>query len=71
MRSNLKSSRQKLFVERQRVNARCDAWAERAVRYRQAGELAKAERAELQAVRCLQRIKQLEDRSRAADRSAP
>ena len=62
---------QKLSAEQVRINARCDAWAERAMRYRQAGELRKAERAELYAVRCLQKIKRLEDRSRAAQSPHP
>jgi hypothetical protein len=63
---NSSTSLEKLSAEQVRVNARCDAWAARAMRYRQAGELAKAERAELQAVRCLQQIKRLEERTRAA-----
>jgi hypothetical protein len=53
------------------MNARCDVWAARAMRYRQAGELAKAERAEEQAVRCLQQIKRLKDRTHAVEAAAP
>ncbi len=40
---------------------RCDAWAEKAMRYRQAGEWRKAERAEDRAFRCLTRMKRLAD----------
>ncbi len=56
---------EKLSAEQMRANARCDLWAERAVRYRRAGEVRKAERAEMQAVRCLQHLKRLNERSQA------
>jgi hypothetical protein len=62
---NSPTSLEKLAAEQVRINARCDVWAERAMRYRQAGELAKAERAELHAVRCLQQIKRLKERALA------
>jgi hypothetical protein len=55
---------EKLSAEQVRINARCDMWAARAMRYRRAGELARAERAELHAVRCLQQIKRLAERTR-------
>ncbi len=51
----------KFYSEHRRVSERCDAWAEKAIRYRQAGEWRKAERAEDRAFRCLTRMKRLAD----------
>jgi hypothetical protein len=62
MTSNPKNSIQKLYVEHRRTSARCDAWTEKAIRYRQAGELRKAEWAEDRAFQCLTRMKRLADR---------
>lgn len=41
---------------------RCDAWAAKAVRYREAGERRKAEHAEDRTYRYLTRMKRLADR---------
>jgi hypothetical protein len=54
--------RRRIYLEHRRASVRCDRWAEKAMRYRQAGELRKAERAEDQAFRCLTRMKRLADR---------
>jgi hypothetical protein len=62
MAPKLKNSIQKLSVEHCRTSARCDAWAEKAIRYREAGELRKAEWAESRAFQCLTRMKRLADR---------
>jgi hypothetical protein len=62
MAAKLKNSIQKLFLEHHRASARCDRWAEKAMRYRQAGELQKAERAEDRTFRCLTQMKRLADR---------
>ncbi len=51
----------KIYLEHRRASVRCDAWAEKAIRYRQAGEWRKAERAEDRAFRCLTRMKRLAD----------
>ncbi len=51
----------KIYLEHRRTSARCDEWAEKAIRYRQAGEWRKAERAEDRAFRCLTRLKRLTD----------
>lgn len=51
----------KIYLEHRRISLRCDAWAERAIRYRRAGEWRKAERAEDLAFRCLTRMKRLDD----------
>ena len=51
----------KIYLEHQRVSVRCDEWAERAIRYRRAGEWRKAEQAEDRAFRCLTRMKRLAD----------
>jgi hypothetical protein len=53
----------KISAAQRVVNARCDEWAAKAVRYRQEGDWRKAERAESRAFRCLQRMKQLKDRA--------
>ena len=62
MASNRGNSIQKLYLEHRRTSARCDAWAEKAIRFRQAGELRKAAWAEDRAFRCLTRLKRLADR---------
>ena len=62
MASKIKNSVQKLYLEHRRASALCDEWAEKAIRYRQAGELRKAERAEDRTFQCLARMKRLEQR---------
>jgi hypothetical protein len=61
MAGKTKNSVQKLYVEHRRTSARCDAWAEKAIRYRQSGEWRKAERAEDRTFQCLTRMKRLAD----------
>jgi hypothetical protein len=51
----------KLYLEHQRASVSCDVWTEKAIRYRQAGDWRKAERAEDRAFRCLTRMKRLAD----------
>lgn len=53
----------KLRSARELEAARSYQWAEKAVHYRGAGLLRQAERAEYHVMRCLQRLKRLEDRS--------
>ncbi|HUN75969.1 MAG TPA: hypothetical protein VMU40_15735 [Steroidobacteraceae bacterium] len=62
MASKLKNSIQKLYIQHRRTSAQFDTWAEKAIRYREAGELRKAERAETRAFQCLTRMKRLADR---------
>jgi hypothetical protein len=64
MPRNLTVSLERLADEHVKASARCYEWAERAMRYRRSGELRRAERAEDRAVRCLQKMKRIEDRSR-------
>jgi len=40
---------------------RCDAWAAKAMRYRQAGDVERAQRAEERTFSCLTRMKRLAD----------
>jgi hypothetical protein len=51
-----------LYLEHRRASARCDQWAEKAIRYRQAGEWRKAEQAENRTFQCLTRMRRLEER---------
>jgi hypothetical protein len=62
MTSKLRNSVQKLYLEHHRTSVQCDAWAEKAIRYREAGELRKATWAEDRAFQCLTRMKRLADR---------
>jgi hypothetical protein len=52
---------QKIFIEHRRTSIRCDAWAAKAIRYRQAGDVERAERAEERTFLCLTRMKRLAD----------
>jgi hypothetical protein len=62
MAAKLKNSIQKLYLAHRRTSVQCDAWAEKATRYREAGELRKAVWAEDRAFQCLTRMKRLADR---------
>lgn len=62
MAAKLKNSVQKLYFEHRRASTRCDEWAERAIRYRRAGQVRKAERAEGRTFQCLTRMRRLEER---------
>lgn len=53
---------QKLYLAHRRASVSCDVWAEKAIRYRQAGDLRKAQQAEDRTFRCLTRMKRLADR---------
>jgi hypothetical protein len=61
MTAKTKNLVKKLYCEHLRASARCDAWAEKAIRYRQSGEWRKAERAESRTFECLTRMKRLAD----------
>ncbi|MGH8260155.1 MAG: hypothetical protein ACREUG_10740 [Steroidobacteraceae bacterium] len=52
----------RIFQHHRRVSIRCDAWAEKAMRFRLAGDLRKAEWAEDRTFRCLTHMKRLADR---------
>lgn len=52
----------RIFQEHRRISLSCDAWAEKAIRYRRAGDLRRAEWAEDRTFRCLTRMKRLADR---------
>jgi hypothetical protein len=62
MAAKLKNSVQDLYLQHRRASVRCDEWAEKAIRYRLAGEWRKAERAEVRTFQCLTRMKRLEER---------
>ncbi len=62
MAAKLKNSVENIYFQHRRTRMRCDVWAEKAIRYRQAGELRKAERAEDRTFQCLTRMKRLEER---------
>jgi hypothetical protein len=62
MTSKVKNSIEKLHLQHHRTSVQCDAWAEKAIRYREAGELRKAAWAEDRAFQCLTRMKRLADR---------
>jgi hypothetical protein len=62
MATKPKNSVQKVYLEHRRASASCDAWAEKAMRYRECGEWRKAELAEDRAFQCLTRMKRLADR---------
>ncbi|HEY2590319.1 MAG TPA: hypothetical protein VGI35_01905 [Steroidobacteraceae bacterium] len=52
---------EKVFIQHRRTSLRCDAWAAKAIRYRQAGDVERAERAEERTFLCLTRMKRLAD----------
>jgi hypothetical protein len=62
MSTKPKNSVQKVYLEHRRVSASCDAWAKKAMRYREGGQWRKAELAEDRAFQCLTRMKRLADR---------
>ena len=51
----------KTFLAHRRASTRCDAWAAKAMRYRQVGDVERAERAEERTFLCLTRMKRLAD----------
>jgi hypothetical protein len=55
---------EKIFLQHRRTSLRCDAWAAKAIRYRQAGDVERAERAEERTFNCLTRMKRLADAMR-------
>jgi hypothetical protein len=67
MTRKLPANLPKLFAEHMAEDARCYEWSAKAVRYREAGDWRRAERAEDRAFRCLQRMKQLKDRAQVYD----
>lgn len=61
-----------LYIAHRRASLRCDAWAAKAVRYREAGERRKAEHAESRTYQYLTRMKRLADRwLESSEREAP
>lgn len=62
---------EKIFVEHRRASVRCDAWAAKAMRYRQAGDVERAERAEERTFLCLTRMKRLADTLRVLGAAGP
>ena len=61
MRANLLKKAERIFMEHRRTSIRCDAWAAKAMRYRQAGDVERAKRAEDRTFLCLTRMKRLAD----------
>jgi hypothetical protein len=61
MRANLLKKAERVFMEHRRTSIRCDAWAAKAMRYRQAGDVERAKRAEDRTFLCLTRMKRLSD----------
>jgi hypothetical protein len=59
---------ERIFQQHRRASIRCDAWAEKAMRYRAAGDVRRAERAEDRTYRCLTRMKRLADRWHGLER---
>lgn len=52
---------EKIFLAHRRASMRCDAWAAKAMRYRQVGDVERAKRAEERTFLCLTRMKRLAD----------
>lgn len=61
MPANTLKKAEKIFIEHRRTSLRCDAWAAKAMRYRQAGDVERAKRAEERTFLCLTRMKRLTD----------
>lgn len=61
MAANILKKAEKIFMEHRRTSMRCDAWAAKAIRYRQAGDVERAKRAEDRTFSCLTRMKRLAD----------
>lgn len=61
MPANTLKRAEKIFREHHRTSIRCDAWAAKAMRYRQAGDVERAKRAEERTFLCLTRMKRLAD----------
>ena len=61
MTSKTRKTVEKMFIQHRRTSIRCDAWAAKAIRYRQAGDVERAERAEERTFNCLTRMKRLAD----------
>lgn len=70
MTRNYMKKVERIALQHRRASVRCDAWAEKAMRYRLAGDLRRAEWAEDRTFRCLTRMKRLADRWRLLDAPA-
>ena len=62
---------EKIYIEHRRTSMRCDAWAAKAIRYRQAGDVERAKRAEDRTFSCLTRMKRLADALRVLGAIGP
>jgi hypothetical protein len=71
MSSNTLKKIDKIFMEHCRASIRCDTWAARAMRYRQAGDVERAQRAEERTFLCLTRMKRLADTLRVLGALGP
>lgn len=71
MAVNTLKKAEKIFREHRRTSIRCDAWAAKAMRYRQSGDVERAKRAEERTFLCLTRMKRLADNLRVLGALGP